>query len=209
MRKIFPCILMLCMFPACNKGEMIDVVELGAVEKEIFIPAGAGSGSIEVISNVPYRVEIVSGGDWLTLGGTGMFPSSRTDIPFRYISNQSFKRTAKVTLSAETRVDTVFFRQEGALADRVSLERKTFSVPAAGGTYTTPVECFRYPDGLLTETSSPSMVEVQYEDGILSMTVAPATARDPKEYTVTVYYLDGWGERASASATLYQEARKN
>lgn len=114
---------------------------------------------------------------------------------------------AKVTLSASDRVDTVYVKQEGPLTDRISLKDKSFNVPSEGGTYTTEVECFRYPDGMLVDLSNPAW-EASIQGNILTVKAAPATSRDPKVYTVTVYYLDGWGERAEAVATFNQSARK-
>lgn len=209
MRRTSLYILLICALSACNRAELVDIVELGATEKEIFLPTGAEDGSIGLLTNVPYRAEVLSGKDWLKLGGTGLMPATRTEIPFSCEANQSFRRTARVTLSAGNRIDTVFIRQNGALADRISLEKKTFEVPASGGTYSTAVECFRYPEGLLMDISAPTVIQAEYQDGILRFTVAPAVARDPKTYTIDVYYLDGWGQRASAIATINQEARKN
>ena len=209
MRRTLLYIIPLCALLACNRAELVDVIELGATEKEIFLSTGAEDGAIGLLTNVPYRAEVISGEDWLLLAGSGMMPATRTEIPFRCEVNQGFKRTAKVTLSAGSRIDTVFIRQNGALADRISLEKKTFEVPASGGNYSTPVECFRHPEGLLLDISAPTAIQAEYRDGALFFTVAPATARDPKTYTIDVYYLDGWGQRASAIATINQEARKN
>lgn len=197
----------LLLFCACNRGELIDVIELGAVEKEIIAPAGTSEGVITLLTNVPFEACVVDGGDYLLLRGSGLMPRSRTEIPWHLDANQSFKRTAKVTLSAGTRVDTVFIRQEGALADRVAVETKSFEVPASGGRYSTAVECFRYPDRLSLDISSSDAVQAVYLDGNLDITVAPSRSRDPKTYTVMVYYLDGWGERAFDTVTIHQEER--
>ena len=200
------CLMLLLFCCACNQGELIDVVELGAVEKELFAPSGTSEGVIPLLTNVPFEACVVDGGDYLLLRGSGLMPRSRTEIPWHLDANQSFKRTAKVTLSAGTRVDTVFIRQEGALADRVAVEIKSFEVPASGGRYSTAVECFRYPDRLFLDISSSEAVQAVYQNGNLDISVAPSPSRDPKTYTVIVYYLDGWGQRAFDTVVIHQEA---
>ena len=192
---------------SCNKAELVDIVHLGAVEKEIKVPSTTVIDTIALISDVHYEVAIIEGGDWLTLGATGLFPLSRKEIPFRCEANYGFRRTGKVTLSAASRVDTVYIRQEGALVDEVVLLEDTFEVPATGGTYTAEVVCHRYPDALNVDISSPNLIEAEYKDGFLTVTVGPATAKDPRSYTVTLYYMDGWGERVTAVATFNQKPR--
>lgn len=198
-------ILFLC--ASCNKAEFVEVVHLGAVEKEFFLPSSTVEDTLTLITNTHYHVEIVEGEDWLALAGSGFIPLSRKEIPFRCEANRNFRRTAKVTLSAATRVDTVYIRQEGALEDKVTLIEDTFDVPAQGGTYTTEVICYRYPDNVLLDISAPNLITAKYSDKQLSITVGPATERDPKTYTVTAYYIDGWGERVTATATLNQKPR--
>ena len=195
------------MWAGCNKAEFIEVVHLGAVEKEFFLPSSTIEDTITLVSNTHYMVEITEGEDWLTLAGSGFIPLSRKEIPFRCEANHNFRRTAKVTLSAATRVDTVYIRQEGALEDKITLIEDVFEVPAKGGTYTTEVICYRYPDNVLLDISAPNLISAEYSDKRLTITVGPATERDPKTYTVTAYYLDGWGERVTAVATLNQKAR--
>ena len=114
---------------------------------------------------------------------------------------------AKVTLSHSTRVDTVCIKQQGALLDRVALKYNSFEVPAGGGTYSTEVECFRSPVNLLVETSV-SGWQASVQDGVLTVVAAPAASRDPKNHTVTVYYIDGWGERAAATAVFIQAPKE-
>lgn len=207
MRRLIIYILPLLMFFSCNRAELVDIVHLGAVEKEIKVPSTTVTDTIALISDVHYEVAIIEGEDWLTLGATGMFPLSRKEIPFRCEANYGFRRTGKVTLSAASRVDTVYIRQEGALVDEVVLLEDNFEVTAAGGTYTAEVVCHRYPDALNLDISAPNLIEAEYKDGFLTVTVGPATAKDPKSYTVTLYYMDGWGERVTAVATFNQKPR--
>lgn len=207
MRRLILYMSPLLMFFSCNRAELVDVVHLGAVEKEMKVPSTTVLDTIVLVSDVHYEVEIIEGGDWLTLGATGMFPLSRKEIPFRCEANYGFRRTGKVTLSAASRVDTVYIRQEGALVDEVVLLEDNFEVTAAGGTYTAEVVCHRYPDALNLDISAPNLIEAEYKDGFLTVTVGPATAKDPKSYTVTLYYMDGWGERVTAVATFNQKPR--
>ena len=115
---------------------------------------------------------------------------------------------AKVTLTALTRTDTVYIKQQGPLQDRIILNHNTFEVPSEGGTYTTEVECYRCPDALQVQVSS-DMLTASVADGILTVSVLPAKSRDPKSYKAVVYYIDGWGERASVTATFNQKAKSN
>ena len=219
MRRLTLYILPLMMAIGCNKAETIEVVHLGAVEKEIFVPSTTHIDTISLVTDVHYDVEIIEGEHWLTLGATGMFPLSRKEIPFRCEANYGFRRVGKVTLSAATRVDTVYIKQEGALADVITLipqgqnlpedeiAKAVFEVPADGGRYTMEVECCRHPVALSVEVSSTAMLETEYRDGFLHVTVAQTVQKDPKTYTVTLYYLDGWGERVTAVATFNQKPR--
>lgn len=201
-------ILVLASFAAsCNYDEMVDVVALGAEEKEMFIPARPGIDTISLVTNVPYEVQVVQGASWLKLGGTGRVPSARKEIPFVFDANYGYRRMAKVTLSAATRTDTVFVKQEGPLEDRVYLSEKTFDVPSEGGRYSTEVECVRYPDGLQVESTS-RYVQAVYSKGRLDVSVAPSRSKDILSYTVTVYYIDGWGDRVCDQAVFTQKAKK-
>ena len=114
---------------------------------------------------------------------------------------------AKVILSANERTDTVYIKQEGPLKDRLWLNDSEFDVPAEGGTYTTAIECFRYPDGVMVDVSSP-LLTATVSGGILTVSVAQTKSRDPKTYTASVYYIDGWGEHASAVVTFNQKPKK-
>ena len=98
-------------------------------------------------------------------------------------------------------------RQEGPLRDRLYLNDSEFDVPAEGGTDTSEVECFRYPDGLQVEVSSP-MLTASVSGRVLTVRVAQTKSRDPKTYTASVYYIDGWGEHASAVVTFNQKPKK-
>ena len=200
--------LLLPLFAGCNKAELVDIIKLGWTEKIISISERTSDGAAQLIANRPFNVKVEEGSEWIHLPVEGLMPSTRKEIPFRCEANQSFKRIGKIILSAGTRVDTLFIRQEGALQDRISLANKTFSVSKYGGSFRTEVECFRYTDNLNVETSVPSMVSAYIVDGWLNIKVAEAVARDPKEYTVTVFYLNGWGERTEAVLTLQQEANQ-
>ena len=207
MRRFILYLVPLVLLSGCNQGEFVDIIRLGALEKEITLSSGVSADTIKLITNVPYEVRVVSGADWLTLAGTGMVPSSRVEIPFRCKENIGWRRMAIVTLTASSRTDTVYVKQEGALKERIALKESLFDVPAEGGTYTTEVECYRYPDGILTEVSSRNL-SASVANAVLTVTVAPTLARDPRSYTASVYYLDGWGEHAAATATFNQAARK-
>lgn len=207
MRRLMLYLLPLLLICSCNRAELIDIVHLGAWEKEMKVPSTTVIDTIRLVSDVHYEVNVIEGQDWLTLGATGLFPLSRKEIPFRCESNYGFRRTGKVTLSAANRVDTVYIKQEGALVDQVALWDKTFEVPVDGGTFTTEVICHRNREALHIDISAPNLIEAEYKDRFLTVTVGPATSRDPKSYTVTLYYIDGWGEKVTTVATFKQKPR--
>ena len=207
MRRCILILSSLLLLWSCNRAELIDITSLGAREKVMTIPSGAVEDTIKIITNVPYEASVFSGEDWIQLAGSGIMPSSRKEIPFSCKANMSWKRMAKVTLAASGRVDTVFVRQEGALPDRISLKDKSFHVPAKGGTYSTEVECFRYPDGILLDVSNKAW-QASIEGNTLTVVASPATSRDPKTHTVSAYYIDGWGERSEAILTFTQDPRE-
>ena len=207
MRRFILYLLSFFVLTGCNEGDFLEIVRLGAVEKEMIVPAGAVEDTIILVTNMPYQVQVVEGNEWLKLAATGAMPSSRLEIPFSCQENISWKRMAKVTLSANERTDTIYIKQDGPLKDRLWLDDSEFDVPAEGGTYTTAVECFRYPDGVMVEVSSP-MLTASVSGGILTVNVAPTKSRDPKTYTASVYYIDGWGEHASAVVTFNQKQKK-
>lgn len=171
------------------------------------VPSTTVIDTIRLVSDVHYEVNVVEGSDWLSLGATGLFPLTRKEIPFRCESNYGFRRTGKVTLSAASRVDTVYIRQEGALVDEVELWDNIFDVSSEGGTFSTEVICHRNREELKIDISAPNLIEAEYKDRFLTFTVGPATSRDVKSYTVTIYYIDGWGEKVTAVATINQKPR--
>ena len=127
MKRWSAIILIIPAILGCNKAELVEIVDLGATEKEIFVQSRTTDGAISLVTNLPYEVEVAEGGDFLTLAGSGLMPISRTEIPFHCDSNPGFRRTAKVTLSSLSRTDTVYVRQEGALSERVSLFNSSFN----------------------------------------------------------------------------------
>lgn len=206
-RLLFIIVGIPAMLSGCNKAELVDIVAMGWTEKTITVSERVTDGSAQLLTNTPYSARVCDGNDWLSIPAEGMMPSARKDIPFHCDANRNFKRTGKIVISAGTRVDTLCIRQSGALQDRISLSVATISAPQSGGTFYTAVECFRYPDALFLDVSAPNALQATYSDGILEITVAPSTSRDPKTYSVMIYYIDGWGERASATVTINQDAR--
>lgn len=193
---------------SCNYDEMVEVVAFGVRNKDITVPAAASQGKIEIISNVNYNVEMIDEADWCTLSASGYISSACEELSYSCQADMGYSRMARVKLWHESRVDTVYIRQQGALKDRVSLYSKSFEVPSSGGEYDTEVECFRCPDRLMVEVSDPEMVQATYAEGRLYVTVAPAVSRYAKTYSVVVYYIDGWGKRASDTAIFIQEPIK-
>lgn len=193
---------------SCNYDEKVEVVCLGAREKTVLLSMSAAIDTISLVTNVPYEMYVVAGGEWLELAAEGLIPSYRKEMPFTVSDNSGYPRMAKVLLRASGRTDTVYVRQDGPLVDRVSVLDKTCTMGAAGGSFSTEVECLRYPDGVMVEVSLPKAVSSAVcAGGRLDVEVAPNLSRDSRVFTVKVYYMDDWNVQAYDTVTISQSGK--
>lgn len=198
---ILPCIFL----TGCwNKAEFIDVIKLGARNKIIELKtADYGDSTFYLISNVDYDFEILSGEDWITITEV-----SSDSICFAYPTNNGFKRSATLRLSYASRVDELKVLQPGKYEARLDLSEEMIEVPAAGGTYAVNVLTNILEGDLRFEVSNDKMINaVAIDDNRLTFTVPKAASRDTKTYVLTVYSIDGWGERVEAELKLVQKSR--
>ena len=190
---------------ACwNEPEFIDVIELGARNKVIKLDTHEyGDSTFSLISNVDYQLEIDGGNDWLVIDEV-----SAEHIRFSYTANNGFKRSASLILKYKTRTDVLCVLQPGLYNERISFSESLVEVPAEGGEYTVDVLTNVQTRDLAFEVSNGKAVrDVELSDNRLNFVVPPATSRDTKVYTVTVYTVDGWGERVESVLKVKQKSK--
>ena len=182
---------------ACNslRPTELDIVQLGIVPDDIIVPSGAGEDR-------DYALELLSGADWLTVGLT-----ARDSISFSFASNEGYRRSARLKISASGREDELLIKQEGAMAAYAVLSAHSLSVPAQGGSFELRLSSSLPSDYFSVSVTGNSTVRnMRLSDYILTFDVAPTTNRDKRSYVVTVSYLDGWGDAVSDSVTIVQDA---
>ena len=190
---------------ACwNEPEFIDVIELGARNKVIKLDTHEyGDSTFSLISNVDYQLEINGGNDWLVID-----EASAEHIRFSYPANNGFKRSASLILTYKTRTDVLRVLQPGLYNERISFSESLVDVPAEGGEYSVDVLTNVQTRDLAFEaSSSKAITDVSLENNRLQFTVPAATSRDTKVYTVTVYTVDGWGERVESVLKVKQQSK--
>ena len=187
-----------------DKPEFIDVIRLGATEKTIeLLDCEYGDSTFYLISNVDYRLEVVSGGEWVTVT-----QNDADSICFSYPSNNGFRRSAELRISYGRRTDNLKILQPGKYEMRVEMSEQTIDVPATGGEYAVDVLTNVLRRDMYVEVSNDRMLtDVLLENNRLTFAVPEATSRDTKTYTLTVYAVDGWGERVSAVLNIVQKSK--
>lgn len=187
-----------------NEPEYIDVIRLGARNKIITLETPEyGDSAFYLISNVDYKLELVSGEDWLTI-----VEATEDSIVFSYPSNNGFRRSAELTISYDTRVDYLKVLQPGKHEMKMELSEASIDVPAEGGSYSVDLLTNVLQRDLEVEVSNAKVFRnVVLENNRLSFDVAPATSRDTKTYTVTVYTVDGWGKKVEAILSVIQKSK--
>lgn len=187
-----------------NEPEYIDVIRLGARNKIITLETPEyGDSAFYLISNVDYKLELVSGEDWLTI-----VEATEDSIVFSYPSNNGFRRSAELTISYDTRVDYLKVLQPGKHEMKMELSEASIDVPAEGGSYSVDLLTNVLQRDLEVEVSNAKVFRnVVLENNRLSFDVAPATSRDTKTYTVTVYTVDGWGKKVSKALSVTQKSK--
>ncbi|MBQ7268330.1 MAG: BACON domain-containing protein [Bacteroidales bacterium] len=189
---------------ACNslRPTELDIVQLGIVPDDIIVPSGAGEDGVRIIADRDYALELLSGADWLTVGLT-----ARDSISFSFASNEGYRRSARLKISASGREDELLIKQEGAMAAYAVLSAHSLSVPAQGGSFELRLSSSLPSDYFSVSVTGNSTVRnMRLSDYILTFDVAPTTNRDKRSYVVTVSYLDGWGDAVSDSVTIVQDA---
>lgn len=185
----------------CNYNEMKDVLMLGGKPKVVMLPdANAGQGFFDVITNVEYETEVVKGAEWLEITS-----ADEVVVTFDYSANNGFAREGRIVLSCRERSDTVSIRQNGLYEPYVELSQTAVTVPCGGASgivdvlSNVPCAC------LEVVVDDPQVKSAVLENNQLKYEVKPTTKKDTKKYTVTVRFVNDWGEPAQAVLTLTQE----
>lgn len=197
-------VLSVLMTACWNEPEFIDVIELGARNKVITLETHEyGDSTFNLISNVDYKLEVDAENDWLNID-----EAAADYIKFSYPANNGFKRSARLVLSYMTRTDTLRVLQPGLYQERISFSESLVDVPSEGGTYSVDVLTNVQTRNLAFEVSSSKAIKnVSLADNRLWFTVPAATSRDTKVYTITVYAIDGWGERVASELKVKQQSK--
>ena len=201
------------MLTSCwDKAEYVELVKLGVcIEKTVDkdykildLPSYEyGEAKIDIISNVDYNLQVIDEQEWLHVDKAEM-----DAIYVSYPSNNSFARSAKMVLSYGERVDTLCVRQPGRYTMNISFAENDLLVPAEGGRYAVDVLTNVLRRDLAFEVSNSKVVRnVQLSNNSLEFEIMPATSRDTKTYTITVYAIDGWGEMVETVLTVIQKSK--
>ena len=134
MKKIYYLALFILFF-SCEKKEEIELVQLGAAEKNYLVEADGGNVSIPVFSNGTYHIErLTPESDWLRL----TMPDNLSEngyIKAECDFNRSFRRQVVFLLCSDvdSRKDTITFRQKGILAATLSMDNLAVQARGTGG----------------------------------------------------------------------------
>mgnify|MGYP001512359644 len=98
---------------ACTNvdAEDIDLVKLGALEKEFIVEADANSFDIDIYTNGAYHIERINESDWLSLA-CGETTDGKATITAECEFNEDFKRKAGIVLCSDvdSRRDTLYIK---------------------------------------------------------------------------------------------------
>ncbi len=201
------------MLASCwNKAEYIDPLMLGVrIEKDTDMPYKIldlasyeyGEAKVAIISNVDYDLQLIDEQGWLKVDKATM-----DTIYLSYPSNNGFARSARLLLSYAHRTDELCVRQPGRYEMKIAFAEDEVMVPSEGGSYAVDVLTNVQTGDLYHEVSnSKTIKDVRLSDNRLEFSVPPATSRDTKVYTVTVYAVDGWGERVECILNVKQQSK--
>lgn len=184
--------------------ESFDIIRLGIAPQTLDVVAGEGEDGVPVIADRDYQVEILSGADWLKPALV-----TRDSLSFSFLTNEGFKRMARVRISADGYSDELSVRQLGHYMEWITLSETSLTAPAQGRSVSVrvlsnlPTDYFT-----VTTTNDEAFSNLSLNANLLTFDVLPTTNRDKRTYTVTVACKDGWGETVSANLTLIQDAEE-
>lgn len=182
--------------------EEVDIVSLGIAPDDIVVGAGAGEDGVKVLSDRDYRTDILSGGEWLSIGTV-----QRDSLSFSFSENKGFRRSAFVKVSTDGREDVLQVKQEGVFHEKVSLSEHELSAPVEGLEGTVRLHTNMPSDVFRIECSHPASFKAfGHSDYVLHFHLLPTTNRDKRTYQIKVSCTDGWGEEVSDCLNIVQDA---
>lgn len=201
----------------------IDLVELGAPQKEFVVDADACSIEIPVYSNGDYHIEkIGEDTNWVTLNK--MAGSGDETLVADCTFNEEFKRMCGFVLCSDVdeRRDTLYVKQKG-LIDAV-LQLNNSSIVAAGAGGVTEVDVvtnvpYEYMDVLINYSDQSDTTWITSTNittdpsGGNNCSLQVTTEANPQEVkprtaAVTFSFTDGWGDKVSIMVNLVQRNAK-
>ena len=208
---------------ACTNvdAEDIDLVKLGALEKEFIVEADANSFDIDIYTNGAYHIERINESDWLSLA-CGETTDGKATITAECAFNEDFKRKAGIVLCSDvdSRRDTLYIKQKALIDARIAFANSSIIVPGAGGENKSVIETnVPFSDITVeTEYSDPEntdwiqeieIVDAESEERELVITLDANPAEEvPRSAAVSLSFTDGWDETVSVEFNLLQRTAK-
>ena len=206
---------------ACEKdnGEETRVSEFGPYKKEIIAPWKGGTGSIPVLANQPYDIELINPDNgWLTLDteGRGTHFTGDDYFKFQATTNDGFPRMAGIRLWTHNRADTVYIKQEGFITPKLDFSTRSIMVLGDGGQATAQLSTNLELEDLrqsIVYTSADEggwISDLDISNGFLILQTDPnADPEALRNARITLSYRDGWNRTISSTVYLTQANAKN
>ena len=116
-----------------DDAAQIDLVELGATQKEFVVSEEPGSLEIQVYANGPFHIESLDDAAWLSFDRTA--GEGDGSITASYRMNEEFKRMSRFVLCSDVddRRDTLSLKQQGSMTATLTKENTSLIAPGKGG----------------------------------------------------------------------------
>ena len=206
---------------ACEKdnGEETRVSEFGPYKKEIIAPWKGGTGSIPVLANQPYDIELINPDNgWLTLDteGRGTHFTGDDYFKFQATTNDGFPRMEGIRLWTHNRADTIYIKQEGFITPKLDFSTRSIMVLGDGGQATAQLSTNLELEDLrqsIVYTSADEggwISDLDISNGFLILQTDPnADPEALRNARITLSYRDGWNRTISSTVYLTQANAKN
>lgn len=212
-RHLSTVIIVLALLTSCQEDGLVPFVELGAPVKEYITPAERNAVEIPVYANGKYTARFLEDVDWADISTKG--GKRDGSLYVMCTRNEGFKRSLKLLLEStvDSRVDTVLIKQQGSLSETLYMANTSLILSGAGGAHREDISVNLPADELNVDVIYPAADEwvggYEISDGKL---LIQATANEdeiaPRTASMTISYLDGWGETMSLSLNLVQRNSK-
>lgn len=205
-----------------DDAQTVPHVELGALEKEFVVEADASTVEIEIYANSAYRVERINESeDWLNLT-YGDIVEGKSVITAEATFNEGFKRKAGLVLCSEFdgRRDTLFVKQKALVEAKLQFAEASITPQGAGGELTYPitsnipfeditVEVVYGDENNVGWVESIVINDNETEEREMVVTLAANPSEDaPRAASVSMSFVDGWGDQQLVEFNLLQRTAK-